>query len=210
MTDITNVPWGEYAKWLSGDESGTHYADRLAEATEKPAKDAERRKIIKANELPWENSPHGLLKHICNENMNTRAETVDAYMQIIPPGSRSGKHRQLAEQAFYVLEGRGYDIHVDCDLSIPDGEKYLWVPQDNEQRFEWEAGDVVYVPPNTISQHFNASGSKPARLVFITNRIYRQCGLDELEQLENAPEYDPNERLTAERLRRYLEVPVRT
>ncbi len=201
------IPWGEYATWLQGDVSGTQYADRLAEAAARPTKDAERRKILKANELPWENSPHGLLKHICNENMNTRAETVDAYMQIIPPGSRSGKHRQLAEQAFYVLEGRGYDTHVDCDLSIPDGEKYLWVPQAHEQRFEWEAGDVVYIPPNTISQHFNANPNAPARLVFITNRIYRHCGLDELEQLENAPEYDPNEQLTAERLRRYLEVP---
>jgi len=40
--------------------------------------------------MPWENSPHGLLKHIVNEGMNTRAETVDAYMQVIPPGSHSG------------------------------------------------------------------------------------------------------------------------
>ena len=68
--------------------------------------------------MPWENSPHGLIKHLVNEEMNARAETVDVYMQIIPPGSRSGKHRQLAEQAFYVLEGRGYDLHVDCDLEI--------------------------------------------------------------------------------------------
>jgi len=28
-----------------------------------------------------------------NESMNTRIETVDAYMQVIPPGSKSGKHR---------------------------------------------------------------------------------------------------------------------
>ena len=105
--------------------------------------------------MPWENSPHGLLKHIVNEGMNTRAETVDAYMQVIPPGSKSGKHRQLAEQAFYVIEGRGYDIHVDCDLSI-ENDKYTWKPDGDEKRFEWEAGDVVYIPPNTISQHFNA------------------------------------------------------
>ena len=61
----------------------------------------------------------GLLKHLVNEEMDTRCETVDAYMQIIPPGSRSGKHRQLAEQAFYVLEGKGYDVHVDCASRSP-------------------------------------------------------------------------------------------
>src|SRR5680860_11522 len=34
--------------------------------------------------------------------MDLRIQTIDAYMQIIPPGSHSGRHRQLAEQAFYV------------------------------------------------------------------------------------------------------------
>lgn len=203
-------PWGEYGAWLQGEQTGTYYRDLLDDAAEKPQRDAQRRKIVKAAELPWENSPHGLLKHIVNESMNTRAETVDAYMQIIPPGSRSGKHRQLAEQAFYVLEGRGYDIHVDCDLDIPGGEKYTWLPQDEEKRFDWEAGDLVYIPPNTISQHFNASPHGAARIVVITNRIYKQSGLNDLQQLENAPEYDPHEQLTAERLRRYLEVPAAT
>ncbi|MFN2460661.1 MAG: cupin domain-containing protein [Candidatus Velthaea sp.] len=202
-------PWGEYAKWLAGSETGTYYAGLLGEAAAKPERDKTRRKIVKAHELPWENSPHGLLKHIVNEDMNTRAETVDAYMQIIPPGSRSGKHRQLAEQAFYVVEGRGYDVHVDCDLELPNDEKYLWVPQDEEKRYDWEAGDVVYVPPNTISQHFNADPERPARIIMITNRIYKHSGLNDLEQLENAPEYDPNEKLTAERLRRYLTASVK-
>ncbi len=199
-------PWDEYSAWRQGAVSGAHYASLLNDATTKPARDKERRKILKAGELPWENSPHGLLKHLVNEEMNTRAETVDAYMQIIPPGSHSGRHRQLAEQAVYIVEGYGYDIHVDCDLQIPDGEKYLWVPQDEQRRFEWQAGDMVYIPPNTISQHFNADSERPARIIVVTNRIYKQSGLNDLEQLETAPEYDPNEQLTAERLAKYLTV----
>ena len=90
--------------------------------------------------------------------MNTRMETVDAYMQIIPPGSRSGKHRHLAEECLYVLEGRGYDLHQDCDVEITD--TYHWKPQDEVKRYEWEAGDVIYIPPNTIHQHFNASAGQ--------------------------------------------------
>ena len=70
--------------------------------------------------MPWEMSRQGLLKHLVNEAMNTRMETVDAYMQIIPPGSRSGKHRHLAEECLYVLEGRGHDLHQDCDVEITD------------------------------------------------------------------------------------------
>ena len=158
--------------------------------------------------MPWENSPHGLLKHLVNEEMNTRAETVDAYMQVIPPGSRSGKHRQLAEQAFYMIEGRGYDIHVDCDLAISTARSTRGARR-HEKRFEWEAGDVVYIPPNTISQHFNADPERPARITVVTNRIYRKSGLNDLEQLETAPEYDPDEKLTAEQLKRYLQPKVR-
>jgi len=198
------APWGEYAKWLAGNETNNYYKDMLEDATTAPQRNASRKKILKAHELPWENSPHGLLKHIVNESMNARCETVDAYMQIIPPGSKSGKHRQLAEQAFYVVEGRGYDEHVDCDLEIAD-DKYTWKPEARVQKFEWEAGDVVYIPPNTISQHFNASKEKPARIIVVTNRIYKQSGLNDLEQLETAPEYNPKEKLTAERLREYLQ-----
>jgi hypothetical protein len=63
---------------------------------------------------------------------------------------------------------------------------------------------MIYVPPNTISQHFNADPERPARLVSATNRIYKYCGLNDLEQLENAPEYDPSVVLDDETVLRYL------
>jgi quercetin dioxygenase-like cupin family protein len=203
------MPFEESKNWAAGKLNATYYAELLQDAAERPVRDAGRKKIITPEDMPWEMAPQGLIKHLVNDKMNARVETVDAYMQIIPPGSRSGKHRQLAEQAFYVLEGRGYDIHVDCNLEIPGGTKYIWVPEDEEKRFEWEAGDVVYIPPNTISQHFNADPEKPARIAMITNRIYKHSGLNDLQQIETAPEYDPNEKLTAERLRRYLQAPSR-
>lgn len=197
------MSFGEHERWLQGELSAGYYQEALDEASDRPARDRGRRKVIRAHELPWENSPHGLLKHLANAQMDLRIETIDAYMQVIPPGSRSGRHRQLAEQAFYVLEGRGYDMHVDCDVEITD--TYHWRPQDLEQRFDWEAGDVVYVPPNTISRHYNADRERVARIVVVTNRIYRQCGLNDLEQVENAPEYCQGEILTAERVREYVE-----
>jgi len=134
--------------------------------------------------------------------MNTRMETVDAYMQIVPPGSRSGKHRHLAEECLYVVEGRGYDLHQDCDVEITD--TYHWKPQAEVKRYEWEAGDVIYIPPNTIHQHFNADPQHPARLISATNRIYKYCGLNDLEQLEDAPEYDSKVVLNADLVKQYL------
>jgi gentisate 1,2-dioxygenase len=156
--------------------------------------------------MPWEMSRQGLLKHLLNEQMNTRMETVDAYMQVIPPGSRSGKHRHLAEECLYVLEGCGYDLHQDCDVEITD--TYAWKPQAEIKRYEWEAGDVIYVPPSTIHQHFNGDARRPARLISCANRIYKNCGLNDLEQIEDAPEYDPNIVLTTELVKKYLMVRV--
>jgi len=196
------MAWGEAKTWLAGADNQGLYQELLDDAASAPERNANRRKIIKPHEMPWEMAPQGLLKHLINEAMNTRMETVDAYMQIIPPGSRSGKHRHLAEECLYVVEGRGYDLHQDCDVEITDD--YHWIPQDEVKRFEWEAGDIVYVPPNTIHQHFNADPERPARLISAINRIFKNSGLNDLEQIENAPEYDPTVTLTAEVVRAYV------
>src|SRR2546429_2575242 len=137
------MAWDESKAWLKGRNHQKLYQALLDDAAAAPARNAKRRKIVHPDDMPWEMSRQGLLKHLINEQMNTRMETVDAYMQIIPPGSRSGRHRHLAEECLYVLEGRGYDLHQDCDVEITD--TYHWTPQAEVKRYEWEAGDVIYI-----------------------------------------------------------------
>ena len=197
------MSWDEAKAWLAGANNKKLYQDLLDDATTRPSRMALRKKIVRPDEMPWEMSRQGLLKHLLNEQLNTRMETVDAYMQVIPPGSRSGKHRHLAEECLYVVEGYGYDLHQDCDVEIND--TYAWKPQDEIKRFEWESGDVIYIPPCTIHQHFNGDPKRPARLISCTNRIYKNSGLNDLVQIEDAPEYDPSVVLTAEMVRAYLE-----
>jgi len=198
------MAWSESKAWLKGKTSGKLYQSMLDDVANAPARNAKRKKIVRPDDMPWEMSRQGLLKHLLNEGMNTRMETVDAYMQIIPGGSRSGKHRHLAEECLYVLEGRGYDLHQDCDVEITD--TYHWTVQPEVKRYEWEAGDIIYIPPNTVHQHFNADPERPVRLISAINRVYQFCGLNDLEQLEDAPEYDSKVVLTAEVLKRYLKV----
>ena len=196
------MAWSELKAWMRGTANGRLYQSLLEESLDQPNRNARRKKVVRPEDMPWEMSRQGLLKHLLNEQMNTRMETVDAYMQVIPPGSRSGKHRHLAEECLYVLQGRGYDLHQDCDVEITD--TYHWRPQQEIKRYEWEAGDVIYIPPNTIHQHFNADPLRPVRLISAINRIYRHSGLNDLEQLEDAPEYDPKVVLNADAIRRYL------
>jgi quercetin dioxygenase-like cupin family protein len=196
------MAWSESKAWLTGTENQALYEDLLNDAASAPARNSKRKKVVHPNEMPWEMSRQGLLKHLLNEQMNTRMESVDAYMQLIPPGSRSGKHRHLAEECVYVLEGRGYDLHQDCDVEITD--TYHWKAQDEVKRFEWQAGDLIYIPPNTIHQHFNADPDRPVRLISAINRIYRKFGLNDVEQLEDAPEYRPGVTLTPELVAQYM------
>jgi len=199
------MAWGETKVWIDGTENMGLYQDLLDDAAARPARDAERKKIVRPHEMPWEMSRQGLLKHLINEAMNTRMDTVDAYMQIVPPGSKSGKHRHLAEECLYVVEGRGYDLHQDCEVEITD--EYFWKPQDKVSRWEYEAGDVIYVPPNTIHQHFNADPDRPLRLISCINRIFKNSGLNDLEQIEDAPEYEPGVVLTPDLIRAFLRKP---
>ena len=196
------MAWGETSSWLQGKGNERLYQRLLDDAQDAPSRNSRRKKVVRPSEMPWEMSRQGLLKHLINEGMNTRMETVDAYMQILPPGSRSGKHRHLAEECVYVLEGRGYDIHQDCDVEITD--VFAWKAVEETKRFEWEAGDVIYIPPNTIHQHFNADPEKPARFISSQNRIFKQIGLNTLDQFEDAPEFDPFVVLTEEVVREFL------
>ena len=196
------MAWTESKAWLQGDTNQPLYQALLDDAADAPARNAKRKKVVRPADMPWEMARQGLLKHLLNSAMNTRMETVDAYMQIVPPGSHSGKHRHLAEECLYVLEGHGYDLHQDCDVEITD--TYHWTPQTEVKRYEWEAGDVIYIPPNTMHQHFNASADRPVRLISAINRIFKSSGLNDLEQIEDAPEFKAGHVLSAAEVARYL------
>ena len=175
----------EQDKWMLGTQGVSFYAEMLQKAlTDDYAK---LRKTVKAEELPWEDSPQGLIKHLCNDKMDVRMKSIDSYMQVIEPGGRSGKHRHMSEEILFILEGEGYDLHWDVEADIND--IYVWKIPEEPKKFQWERGDLVYIPVNTIHQHFNASRDKQVRFISATSRVVRQLGFEDLEQLEEATAY---------------------
>jgi len=104
--------------------------------------------------------------------------------------------------AFHVLAEMARLLGEDYDVEITD--TYHWAAQKEVKRYEWEAGDVIYIPPNTASQHFNADPERPVRLISAVNRIYKASGLNDLEQLEDAPEYRPGAKVTPEMVQDFL------
>lgn len=186
----------EAERWSRGDQEAEYYAEFIEQSKNNPlgqSGDGPLNKVLKPEDMPWEHSPQGLLKHMLNEEIEEKydypGKGVDLYMQLVPPGSNSGKHRHMGEEILIVLEGSGYDLHWDTDLTA-EVEMEFEV-QDEEKRFEWRAGDAVYIPANTVHQHFN-DGDEPARFISAQARAYTNLGFgyEDLEQYETAPEYE--------------------
>jgi len=187
----------ESEEWDRGTRKADTYQKALDESKRNPLAahgDGPLNKVVEPEEMPWEDSPQGRIKHVINEEMaeglDVPARGTDIYIQEIPPGSKSGKHRHMSEELVFVIEGEGYDLHWDPTAHIED--EYEWEFPDEPQRFDWETEDVIYVPTNTAHQHYNASEDEPARILCCQARVYNQLGfgMKDLEQFETAPEYD--------------------
>ena len=88
-------------------------------------------------------------------NHDASRTSNDCYVCEIPPGKELAPQRQLFEEMIYVLDGRG-----STTVSNGAGAKLS---------FEWKAGAIFAIPLNTTHQHFNGSGTEPARFVAVTN-----------------------------------------
>jgi len=124
--------------------------------------------VIRAKERPWENTRMGKIKYLVHASIPSAMLLYDCFIQEIPPGGKSGKHRHASEEVHKILDGKGYDIQ--------DGVKW-----------EWEKEDVVAMPTNVVHQHFNADPKKPATFVSIQSRLYHYLGHGGYEHLEDAP-----------------------
>jgi len=139
--------------------------------------------IIKAKDMPWERSPDGLIKHLVNQKMHTRECCIEAYMQFLKDGERSGKHRHMWEELFFVVEGSGYDLHWDLKWDCLEAFDWQWA--ETPKKFEWSVGDYVYIPPFTMHQHFAKPGEE-CRIIVMSNRIVKDMGFDWYDQVERA------------------------
>ncbi len=145
-------------------------------------------KVVKGSERPWERTPDGRVKHLANARIPVRLFGTDVYLQEIPPGGRSAKHWHMADELLYVIGGRGHTLQWRVEADIDD--RYYARVAKVPDRFEWTAADMVYIPQNTIHQHFAAS-SETVSLLSAQNRLFKLLGYDAVRYLEEAPR-DPS------------------
>src|SRR6266496_2399560 len=110
-------------------------------------------RVRKGSEIRFVDGPQAYSRHYV-EPEDGITQTLHIHLEEYGPGGKSQKHGHVNEAAFYIMDGRGYEIH--------DGVRY-----------DWQAGDVAVVHNNCVHQHFNADPAKPARaLVLKTKPMY--------------------------------------
>ena len=93
-------------------------------------------------------------------------QTLQVHFVQLPPHSSNSGHGHQNEAAFYILEGRGYEIH--------DG-----------QRYDWSKDDLVFVHTDSIHRHFNPYDEQATCLVIKAKCSWMFLGL--IQQGKSGP-----------------------
>ena len=125
---------------------------------------------VPARTTPWELNRQARNNYYTGHHLlHVATQLVRVFLQDLPAGPHSGRHRHFPEAALYGVEGRGY--------SIVDGVRH-----------DWEAGDLNIVHINSTHQHFNADPDRRARLLALhpgaVGGLFDWLGQYELEQVE--------------------------
>ena len=143
-----------------------------------------RKKVVTAADTVWETNPLGRVRVLSSpERDDVRTFSVDVFELDIEPGGHSGRRWQMGDEVLYVMSGSGYSLHWEVEAEI--AEKYHARVALEPTRHEITAGDTLYVPQNTVAQHF-ATGGEALRLLSGQNRLFKLLGYDSVVYLEDA------------------------
>jgi mannose-6-phosphate isomerase-like protein (cupin superfamily) len=96
-------------------------------------------------------------------------QTLQVHFVELPGESSNHGHGHQNEAAFYILEGKGYEIHDD-------------------QRYDWEKDDLVFVHTDSVHRHFNPYPEKAVALVVKAKCSWMFLGL--IQQGRSGPVED--------------------
>ena len=86
----------------------------------------EQPRVYKSRDWQWKGGPQFFDKPIVNPQRTDIAQSIETHLSVIAPGGTGQRHGHMNSALFYVISGKGYDIH--------DGKRY-----------DYEAGDIIIV-----------------------------------------------------------------
>ncbi|MHA6622813.1 cupin domain-containing protein [Pseudonocardia sp. DLS-67] len=142
----------------------------------------ERTKVVGVGDTVWEDTELGRIRVMTSPTTdNARLFSVDAFEWAIEPGESTPRYWKMADEVLYALSGDGYSLHWEVQAEI--AERYYAHIAKEPTHHEFKQGDIMYVPQNTVAQHFAADGT-PLRLLSFQNRLFKHLGYDNVKVLE--------------------------
>jgi quercetin dioxygenase-like cupin family protein len=96
-------------------------------------------------------------------------QTLQVHFVHLPPQSANHGHGHQNDAAFYILEGRGYEIHDD-------------------QRYDWAKGDLVIVHTDSVHRHYNPYDEPATCIIIKAKSTFMYLGL--IQQGRSGPVTD--------------------
>ncbi len=95
-------------------------------------------RVYSTRDYKWHGGPQSFGKEIINPAEVGVCQSIETHLKAFAPLGTNVNHGHMNSASFYVLKGRGHDIQ--------DGVRY-----------QYEAGDMLFVPNGVQHQHFNDS-----------------------------------------------------
>ena len=93
-------------------------------------------RVIRSKDFPWKGGPQHYGKSVVRPQTTQVTQSIETHIEAYGPLAYGQKHGHLNSAVFFVIKGRGHDVH--------DG-----------RHIPWKAGDVMIVENGCVHQHFN-------------------------------------------------------
>ena len=138
---------------------------------------SDKKKVVTPSDAPWQATPGGRTRVLSGPGGPAiRASSVDVAVLEIAPGDRTPAHWHMADEVLYVIGGRGHGLQWDVEAEIAD--RYYARVATEPSRWDVRAGQVLYVPQNTVHQHVNDDPREPLTFLAARNSLFRTLGYD--------------------------------
>lgn len=110
-------------------------------------------RVYSHSDWKWHGGPQMYGKTPINPEYVQIAQSIECHLNVFSPHGRSQKHGHMNSAVFYILEGKGHDVH--------DGNTY-----------PYEAGDACIAENGCVHQHFNDGDGEMATLVMKAKPLF--------------------------------------
>ncbi len=126
-------------------------------------------RVYKTSDLSWHGGPQHYGKKTVNPQANRIAQAIEAHIEVFSPKGYGQTHGHMNSAVFFVLKGKGHDIH--------DG-----------RRIDWETGDALIVENACVHQHLNDTDDEGLILVLKAKPLFLFMHMIFQKMVEYPPE----------------------